>query len=234
MTLYSLYAVLYIYQCFKGFRYLAKQRKKPKYMVLYYSSEYYQQQATNMELNFQEWNHLMRLRLEAYYRVTFVLAFSNLIQNIMILSFLFQGMNKFFVGTLVIISLFLLFSTWVARRLLVVKHIDKNRMWRRKNSFIITEAKATTGDHEEIKFGRNKVTPSEHLSAKSYDKSSLKMRVGSIEQQQYLLNQKRKTAASQSHPKLDGKLRPISETIKEMPKSGKQSLMQRSWEMPLE
>ena len=58
---------------------MAKQRQRPKFTMLYYSSDYYLQQATNMELNFQEWNHLMRLRLESYYRVAFVLGFSNLI-----------------------------------------------------------------------------------------------------------------------------------------------------------
>ena len=52
MSFYVLYFILQAYTIYLGFRFLKKQRQKPKYKPLYYSSDEYIVSRKNMELAF--------------------------------------------------------------------------------------------------------------------------------------------------------------------------------------
>ena len=104
-----------------GIEYLSKLRDKPKFNLIYHSSEEFAKEAKDQDLAFQQWNLYVRLRLEQYYRVSVVLAFCIFLQNLLILIFLWGEMNLFYKLYTIFNSLNFIILAWTTFRLQKIK-----------------------------------------------------------------------------------------------------------------
>ena len=146
MLFYVFYEVLQCYNLHLGYRYLKKQTTKPKYKIIYYSSEEFLEPRKNMELAFEEYNMGMRIRLELFFRTSFVLGISVLLQTALIFSVLHNGLSVLFTTFQFFFTIQLQFTTFVAFKLLQIRNKEKTRHWRRGDSFIIQETHLNKAD----------------------------------------------------------------------------------------
>lgn len=94
---------------------------------------------------FDDWNLMMRVSLELYFRMTFVYAVAYIFQLAIILICLLNQINRNFLIFVSVQTLWLQLDQWTVYRLLKLKSIENKRHWRKQNTFTYTAKNATDG-----------------------------------------------------------------------------------------
>ena len=138
-----------VIQSYFGLRYVSGLCQKPAYnKALFANTRLYQKQIEDQEFAWEEWNRVMRVRLEKYYRASFVFTFSFLIQATIIMLCIFNQFRSLLKGFITGFAIFEVSQLFFTFRMLQIKEREKYREWRRRNVTLKEYAQAPDLDIE--------------------------------------------------------------------------------------
>ena len=133
-----------LWKAYLGLKYISQQRQKPQYdRSLYANRETNMDAIEDQDFNWEEWNRVMRIRLEKYYRHSFVFCIAYAVQAAIIFAMMAEALRGLFQGTLASYAAFEFWNLFWARRHLTVRTREKYREWRRRDVTIKTMKRGT-------------------------------------------------------------------------------------------
>lgn len=140
MQLYLFITFARMFKVYLGFQYIIIQKDKPFWdkglVAKAHNNKEYEVQIEAQEYKFQEWNRVMRVKLEQFFRITWVVTISYIVQGIIVMSVswgsLYMVVKWYTFFTCVILSL----ESWIAYCLLNIKIRDMRREWKRKKVYM--------------------------------------------------------------------------------------------------